>query len=163
MFRSVIIKTILLFLGLCFLCPAAVFAGETAQAPGDVPVVSAEEFESLVAACRGKPLVLVYWASWCVPCRQYKEKLSALRAAYPEAELQMLGLSLDTDKAALKRFMQKNTLPFKTVAASEEFYESIAGTPVPTTILYNSSGEEVRRIIGNTDERRLRHYVKKLF
>lgn len=91
--------------------------------------VSASELAELVAEHKGKPLLLVYWASWCVPCRQYKEKLAALRGTYPEADLEMLGVSVDTDKDMLNRFLTANTMPFKTVVASEKFYEEIAGTP----------------------------------
>ena len=151
----------LLALSLCLFWAGATVPA--ALAADKVPVVSAAELEALVAGHKGKPLLLVYWASWCVPCRNYKEKLSALREAYPESELQMLGLSVDTDKDMLQRFMEKNTLPFKTVTVSEEFYESIAGTPVPTTILYGRDGTEQRKLVGNVGEKRLNHYVKKLF
>lgn len=75
---------VLLF-AVLFCLPRSAGAGEPLAA------VSESELARIVHEGDGRPLVLVYWASWCVPCRHFREKLEKIRAVYPESELRMLG------------------------------------------------------------------------
>lgn len=81
---------VLLF-AVLFCLPRSAGAGEPLAA------VSESELARIVHEGDGRPLVLVYWASWCVPCRHFREKLEKIRAVYPESELRMLAVSLDRD------------------------------------------------------------------
>ena len=81
---------VLLF-AVLFCLPRSAGAGEP------LAVVSETELARIVHEGDGRPLVLVYWASWCVPCRHFREKLEKIRAGYPESELRMLAVSLDRD------------------------------------------------------------------
>lgn len=81
---------VLLF-AVLFCLPRSAGAGEPLAA------VSESELARIVHEGDGRPLVLVYWASWCVPCRHFREKLEKIRAGYPESELRMLAVSLDRD------------------------------------------------------------------
>lgn len=139
------------------------FSVSASASDAGVEAVSETELKARIEAYRGKPLVLVYWASWCVPCRNYKEKLAALRELYPETELSILGLSVDTDPDMLREYMAENTLPFPTLVVTGEHYRALAGTPIPTTDLYDGEGVKKRTLTGNVDAKRLRHFVKRLF
>ena len=76
---------VLLF-AVLFCLPRSAGAGEPLAA------VSESELARIVHEGDGRPLVLVYWASWCVPCRHFREKLEKIRAGYPESELRMLAV-----------------------------------------------------------------------
>jgi cytochrome c biogenesis protein CcmG/thiol:disulfide interchange protein DsbE len=43
----------------------------------------------------GKVLILTFWATWCVPCREELPLLSAYAQAHADAGLVVLGFSLD--------------------------------------------------------------------
>ncbi len=129
----------------------------------EVETVSAEGLRTRIETYKGRPLVLVYWASWCMPCRNYREKLAEVRELYPESDLAILGISVDTDKARLERYLAEYALPFPTVLASEELCGARGGLPVPTTVLFDAKSKETQTLTGNVDKRRLQYFVKKLF
>lgn len=48
-----------------------------------------------VKGLRGKVVILAFWATWCAPCREELNALSAYAAAHSSDGLQVLGISLD--------------------------------------------------------------------
>lgn len=126
------------------------------------PVVSAEVLQQQLQVKVGHPLVLVYWASWCIPCRHFKEKLAALRSFYPEEQLHMLGVALDNDLQRVTNYLAQHPLPYPTVIADKALRAAKKDMPVPTTVLYRRDGSEERRLVGDVTEARLNHYVRRI-
>src|SRR6266516_7175288 len=50
-----------------------------------------------LADLRGRPVLLDFWATWCIPCRASLPHLDTLRQRYDREGLYVLGLSLDDD------------------------------------------------------------------
>jgi len=68
---------------------------------------------------RGKVVILVFWATWCAPCREELPLLSAYAAQHAQEGLQVLGFSLD----------EPDSLPeVKRVAASLRFPVGLLGS-----------------------------------
>ena len=57
---------------------------------------------------RGTTLVVTYWATWCVPCRQEMPALDA--AARADPELVVLGVDLEEDGSAVRGFFDRYAL-----------------------------------------------------
>ncbi|EGB15545.1 alkyl hydroperoxide reductase/ Thiol specific antioxidant/ Mal allergen [Pseudodesulfovibrio mercurii] len=136
------------------ICPAA-------QA-GPVDVTGARDLNERIQAEDGRPLLLVYWASWCPHCRVYLSQLGALRDSYPEKDLRILGVSLDTDRDHAREFLSEHPLPFPVLLSNSEVVDSHRNKPIPQTILYGADGVEKWRFIGEVREKRLNHYIKLL-
>jgi peroxiredoxin len=64
------------------------------------------------ASLRGQVVILTFWATWCVPCREELPLLSAYAAQHAGQGLQVLGFSLDPPAALGKVRDVASTLSF---------------------------------------------------
>jgi peroxiredoxin len=60
---------------------------------------------------RGKVVVVVFWASWCVPCRTDLADLKERYAKHHADGLEIVGISLDDKDAAARRYLKKHDIP----------------------------------------------------
>ena len=92
---------------------------------------------------RGRPVVLNFWATWCVPCRQELPVLQAAYEAYQETGLVILAISQDTDEHhdLVRAYVTTQGLTFP---ALRDPQGSVAAQYnvilLPSTIFINPSG-----------------------
>ena len=65
--------------------------------PLDVEQLDGQPFD--LGALRGHVVILNFWASWCLPCRQEMPTLDAFYRRYHAQGLEMLGLSVGSDRS----------------------------------------------------------------
>jgi thiol-disulfide isomerase/thioredoxin len=108
---------------------------------------------------RGKIVVLNFWATWCLPCREEMAMLAKLAPAYAGKDVVILAVSLDDAQSQPKipRFLQKKkiTLQVFTGATPATLHDLQLGEIVPATILLDREGSPVFRILGEASKKDL--------
>jgi len=106
-----------------FLAPDAPGFSLPALEGGDS--VSLDEF-------RGSVVYVSFWASWCVPCREEMPHLQQLWEQYRADGFQVIGINVDEDPAAARRFATDHGIGFPLVTdgdrAVSKLYR-VAGYP----------------------------------
>jgi thiol-disulfide isomerase/thioredoxin len=97
-----------------------------------------------LAALRGKPVYLDFWASWCGPCKQSFPWMNSLQSRFGPQGLQVVAVSVDSQVAEAKQFLASNPAQF-TVA-----FDAAGDTPrryaikgMPTSVLIAPDGKVV--------------------
>ena len=106
-----------------------------------------------LAAYRGRPLLVNFWATWCGPCIIEMPSLDALAQREGEA-LQVVALSQDmAGREAVTRFFRARS--FRALEANLDkemaFMTALRLETLPTTILYDADGKEVWRMTGRAE------------
>jgi thiol-disulfide isomerase/thioredoxin len=98
----------------------------------------------------GRLLVLNFWASWCGPCVEETPSLSKLAQDYASKGVVVLGVSVDKDPQAYRRFLQKYSPAFLT-ARELKVHEDFGTFMYPETYIIDAKGKVVLKIAEAAD------------
>ena len=108
-----------------------------------------------IADLKGKVVVMNVWATWCAPCVIEMPTLAKLQAAYKDKPVEVMAVSIDSEKDALKAklFMARNApLKFYHDRTTKLIFQlDPPAQSAPTTIIYGKDGLEKARITGDAD------------
>jgi thiol-disulfide isomerase/thioredoxin len=110
------------------------------------PLVDGGLFD--VANWKGKVVLIDFWATWCGPCRALLPELQAIHERYHTKGFEVIGISLDEDRDALKEFLAEVELPWPTIvdadsAAEEQMAKKYGIVGIPSTFLLDKEGKLV--------------------
>jgi peroxiredoxin len=105
------------------------------------------------AAYRGKVVVLNFWGSWCVPCREEASTLAAVAARYQPSGVSFLGVDVRDTAASAQAFARSFHVTYPSVSDSGSAITldftavvPIAGTP--TTLVIDRTGHVAGAVFG---------------
>ncbi|MDP1732700.1 MAG: TlpA disulfide reductase family protein [Devosia sp.] len=110
-----------------------------------------------IAAFAGKKLLVNFWASWCVPCREEMPALEALAETYNSDQFMVLPVNLDIGEGGLakaRKFLDEGQWPNLPLYADPSFkaFERLKTEAVaiglPTTLLLDGKGCELAVLQG---------------
>lgn len=106
-----------------------------------------------LAAAQGTPVLLNLWATWCAPCVKEMPQLDALAGEYGDS-LRVITVSQDMGGAEkvepfFARMQFKHLEPW--MEPELELGFALESQSLPTTVLYDASGREVWRVVGEYD------------
>ena len=96
---------------------------------------------------KGKVILVDFWASWCGPCRVANKKLVKLYSKYSKHGFEIVGISLDKEKAKWLNAVKKDKIEYVQLndPAGFDAKSAIAfGVEnMPASYLFDSSGKLV--------------------
>lgn len=124
------------------------------QPAPDLTIQSLDGKVMSLRALKATPLVVNFWASWCVPCRQEAPVLDAA-ARRTSGQVQFLGVDIqDTDSAA-RAYEADVKSPYPVGPAIRGSYRDFGVTAPPETFFIDRHGIVQGRVIGPIDSRRM--------
>ena len=109
---------------------------------------------------RGRPIVINFWASWCLPCREEARSLERVWQAYKDEGVVFIGLDIqDTEEGARAHLQEFGVTYPNGRDADGKITVDYGIVGMPATFFVNRGGIVERRWVGAIDEDRLLAWV----
>jgi|SRR5882724_3717469 len=111
---------------------------------------------------RGAPVVLNFWASWCVPCGREAPRL-AESAKTHRGEVAFLGLDVKDYSGDARKFLRKYKVNYVSVRdGGSRSYNDYGLTGLPETYFLDSRGRIISHVLGEISRAQLEHGIESL-
>jgi peroxiredoxin len=129
---------------------------------GSIPLESLDgRAPTTLSAQAGRILLVNFWATWCVPCRQEFPELQALRAKLRETRMEVVGVTADPDEAKVRQFVQKTGVTFPILLdRASALHQALDLNAMPSTALVDPAGRIVKVYQGYSRARGLEEMEK---
>jgi peroxiredoxin len=105
-----------------------------------------------LAQFRHRVVVLNFWATWCPPCVEETPSLEKFSTKLAPRGVEVIGVSVDEDPGALKKFVAANHLSFPIARDPGGELAARFGTfKFPETYILDRNGKVAEKIIGAID------------
>ena len=126
-----------------------------------VQSVTPEEFKKIIAAQKGKIVLVDFWATWCGPCREKFPQTLALAKKYASQGLTVISVSMDSpeprDQEKVIQFLQQQNAEIINLANKMDDSEAafgafdIDGGALPHYKIFDRKGNPRRKFGGDPD------------
>jgi cytochrome c biogenesis protein CcmG/thiol:disulfide interchange protein DsbE len=110
-----------------------------------------------LAELRGKPVVLDFWASWCVSCAEDLPILSSAAAAHPG--IAFVGADMQDTTSGAAAFEQRHPHPYPVGQIVAGAYQDFGVFAPPVTFFIDAKGVVVASFSGPLDTETIGHYI----
>jgi cytochrome c biogenesis protein CcmG, thiol:disulfide interchange protein DsbE len=98
---------------------------------------------------KGQVIVVDFWASWCVPCRQSFPWLNQMQKKFAGKGLVIIGVNVDRERADAEQFLREVPANFKNIYDPEgKLAAQYKLTGMPSSLVFDSSGQLVETHVG---------------
>jgi peroxiredoxin len=100
----------------------------------DGGVVSLSQF-------KGQVVMINFWASWCVPCRQEMPLLDNIYKHYGKLGFSLIGVNVEPDSKSAQAWLKQTPVSFPVLFDTQSTVSKLYGVPgMPTTVFIDRKG-----------------------
>jgi cytochrome c biogenesis protein CcmG, thiol:disulfide interchange protein DsbE len=111
---------------------------------------------------RGHPVVINFWASWCIPCKHEAPLLAASARAHA-GKVAFLGIDVQDFGSDARKFLERFDTPYVSVhAGGGNVYEDYGLTGVPETYWLDARGRIVAHYPGEISREQLEDGIREV-
>ena len=108
-----------------------------------------------ISRFKGKVLLVDFWATWCGPCRVELPNVIATYQKHHKKGFEILGISLDQDEQAMKKFLASNKMTWPQYFDGLGWQNKLAArygvNSIPATYLLDAQGKIIARDLRGDD------------
>lgn len=105
-----------------------------------------------LSSYRGEVVLLDFWATWCVPCREEIPHFVELQKKYRDRGLQIVGVSMDDSPDPVHPFYRQFHMNYPVVMGTAEVGSAYGGVlGLPIAFLIDRQGRIYSKRMGATD------------
>ena len=98
---------------------------------------------------RGRVVLLNFWATWCVPCREEIPALNEMQRDLGERGLEVVGVSWDDTAEGVREYQQDvQKIDYRIVLGGEGAQMAFGSSVLPTSFIIDREGRIREKIIG---------------
>src|SRR3990167_5917549 len=128
---------VFLFAVSMIIAPTISFAGDA------VKKIKLTELNTLLESNKGKVVILDLWATWCPPCKKYKDK-----------GLEIVGVAFyENGQEVVPPFMKKMGMNYPVYLDGGDIGQKYDLQAYPTTIVYGKDGKVASKHVGYVSEK----------
>ena len=111
--------------------------------------------------------MLVFWATWCAPCKLEEPHIKGLYNEFKNKGLHLVSISIDENKEAWKSFVKKDSTGWEQLIVDNTSREDVQNrfnvSGVPAIIFIDNQGVEIGRFVGYNqgDENIFKEFIQK--
>jgi peroxiredoxin len=131
--------------------PASAVAKQHRPAPDfNLPLIDGGQLR--LSSYRGKVVLLDFWATWCLPCREETPQFVDLQQKYGGEGLQIIGVSMDDSIDPVRPFYQQFHMNYPVAMGTADVGSAYGGVlGLPIAFLIDRDGRIYAKHMGATD------------
>lgn len=125
----------------------------------DIVIQSLDGGHVSLAALRGRPVVLNFWASWCGPCRQEEGALKSAAQRWA-GTVAFLGVNIQDSLDAARTYQSQARYPYPVGQPVSQVPDAYGVRGPPVTFFIDSQGVAAARFLGPLDSGLIDRYLE---
>jgi thiol-disulfide isomerase/thioredoxin len=125
-------------------------SGDTTPSHMRIPIQDVEGGEFNLSIYKGKVILLDMFATWCDPCMTQLGELQKVRDHYPESEVVIITVDVDTRESAseVKELKDERGLTWRFAMSNARFSGLFPASSIPTLYYLDQDGKIADKAVG---------------